>query len=193
MHIDYFFSTSISSLKNIELSTQMLPVANKYLADKSFITNTWGYKNTYSADSGLSNFEDITPFRNFVEQTGYEYLTAIGYDVSDLKFSTQIFVSEMVEGDCHALHSHPNSLLSGVFYLQVPEGSAPILFDDPRPFRKFVALPKLDNSTNWERIHFVPEDGLFLMWESWLDHEVPKNNSKDGRITMVFNLGRILN
>ena len=192
MHLDYFFPTSISSLKNTDWSTQMLQVAKKYLADSSFITNTWGYKNTYTADSGLSNFDDIAPFRNFVERTGYEYLTAIGYDVTNLKFSTQIFVSEMTAGDCHASHSHPNSLLSGVFYLQVPEGSAPILFDDPRPFRKFVALPKLENSTNWERIHFVPEDGLFLIWESWLEHEVPKNNSKDGRITMVFNLGRIM-
>lgn len=193
MHIDYFFPTSIFSLKNTELSTQILPIAKKYLADESFITNTWGYKNTYSADGGLSNFEDIIPIRNFIEQTGYKYLTAIGYDVDDLKFSTQIFVSEMVAGDCHALHAHPNSLLSGVFYLQVPEGSAPILFDDPRPFRKFVALPTSNNSTNWGRIHFVPEDGLLLMWESWLEHEVPKNNSKAGRITLVFNLGRILN
>ena len=140
MHVDYFFPTGISSLKNSELSAQMLPVAKKYLADKSFITNTWGYKNTYSPDDGLSIFNDIVPFKNFIEQTGYEYLTAIGYNVSDLKFSTQIFVSEMVAGDCHALHSHPNSLLSGVFYLQVPEGSAPILFNDPRPFRKFIAL-----------------------------------------------------
>lgn len=193
MHIDYFFPTSIASLKNIDLATQMLSVAKKYLANESLITNTWGYKNTYSADGGLSNFDDIAPFRHFVEKTAYEYLMSIGYDVCNLKFSTQIFVSEMLEGDCHALHSHPNSLLSGVFYLQVPKESAPILFDDPRPFRKFVALPKLVNSTNWERIHFIPEQGLFLIWESWIDHEVPKNNSKDGRITMVFNLGRILN
>ena len=97
MHIDYFFPTSISSSKNVELSTQMLSVAKKYLADNSLITNTWGYKNTYSADGGLSNFDDIAPFRNFLEKTGYDYLTAIGYDVSDLKFSTQIFVSEMVQ------------------------------------------------------------------------------------------------
>lgn len=193
MHVDYFFPTGISSLKNTSLSTQMLAVAKKYLADKSLITNTWGYKNTYSADGGLSDFGDITPFREFLEKSGYNYLTELGYDITDLKFSTQIFVSEMVEGDSHALHAHPNSLLSGVFYLQVPEGSAPILFDDPRPFRKFVALPKLDNSTNWERIHFVPEDGLFLIWESWLEHEVPKNHSKEGRITMVFNLGRVMN
>lgn len=193
MHIDYFFPTSIASLKNTNLSTQMLPVAKKYLADTSFVTNTWGYKNTYSADGGLSSFDDIAPFRQFVEQIGYEYLTSIGYDIYNLKFSTQIFVSEMIEGDCHASHSHPNSLLSGVFYLQVPVESAPILFDDPRPFRKFVALPQLVNSNNWERIHFIPEDGLFLIWESWIEHKVPKNNSKDGRITMVFNLGRILN
>jgi uncharacterized protein (TIGR02466 family) len=192
MHIDYFFSTGISSSKNTSLSTQMLPVAKKYLADESLITNTWGYKNTYSPDMGLSNFDDVGPFRLFLEQAGYDYLTKLGYDVTDLTFSTQIFVSEMKEGDAHALHTHPNSLLSGVFYLQVPTGSAPILFNDPRAFRKFVSLPKLSTSTNWERIHYVPEEGLFLIWESWLEHEVPKNYNKEGRITIIFNLGRIL-
>jgi uncharacterized protein (TIGR02466 family) len=192
MHVDYFFPTGITSLKNTELATQMLPVAKKYLADPDLITNTWGYKNTYTADSGISNFDDIAPFKDFIKQVGYSHLTTLGYDVTNLEFSIQIFVSEMIEGDSHALHGHPNSLLSGVFYLRVPEGSAPILFDDPRPFRKFLSLPKLTNSTNWERIHFVPEDGLLLIWESWLEHEVPRNFSKEGRITMVFNLGRIL-
>jgi len=192
MHIDYFFPTAISVSKNTQLATQLMPVAKKYLADDSFITNTWSYKNTYTADGGLSTFDDIAPFKEFIEQAGHNYLTELGYDVSDLTFSVQIFASEMRENDSHAAHTHPNSLLSGVFYLQVPPGSAPIVFDDPRSFRKFVSLPKLDNSTNWERVHFVPEDGLFLIWESWITHEVPRNFSKDGRITLVFNLGRAL-
>jgi uncharacterized protein (TIGR02466 family) len=193
MHIDYFFPTGISSLKNAELADQLLPIAKKYLADPNLITNAWGYKNTYTADSGISNFVDIIPFKEFIKQAGYSHLTTLGYDVTDLDFSVQIFISEMKLNDFHGSHTHPNSLLSGVFYLQVPEGSSPIVFDDPRSFRKFVSLPKLENSTNWERVHFVPEEGLLLIWESWLDHEVPKNNSKNGRITMVFNLGRILN
>lgn len=43
-------------------------------------------------------------------------------------------------------------------------------------------------TTSYEKIVMVPKNGLLLMWESWLDHEVPRNNS-DQRITLVFNLG----
>jgi uncharacterized protein (TIGR02466 family) len=99
----------------------------------------------------------------------------------------------MVEGDQHSLHTHPNSLLSGLLYLEVPEGSAPIIFSDPRPFRSMISLPKKgDALTNWENTIFKPEKGTFLIWESWLAHEVPKNFCKTGRITMVFNLGKIV-
>jgi uncharacterized protein (TIGR02466 family) len=98
----------------------------------------------------------------------------------------------MVEGDRHPLHTHPNSLLSGLLYLEIPEGSSPIIFSDPRPFRSMIALPKKgEKITNWEQVYFQPKQGTFMIWESWLGHEVPKNHSTKGRITMVFNLGKI--
>jgi uncharacterized protein (TIGR02466 family) len=76
-------------------------------------------------------------------------------------------------------------------YLQVPDGSAPIVFSDPRAFRNFISLPRINDApAGWEQVSFTPEVGLFLIWESWLAHEVPKNLSKEGRITMVFNLIR---
>jgi hypothetical protein len=56
-----------------------------------------------------------------------------------------------------------------------------------------IALPKKgDPLANWDKTIFNPEKGTFLLWESWLAHEVPKNHSKTGRITIVFNLGKIV-
>jgi uncharacterized protein (TIGR02466 family) len=80
--------------------------------------------------------------------------------------------------------------LSGVFYLNVNEKSAPIVFYDPRPFRKFVSLPRGNETlASCEKIMIIPETGLMLIWESWLEHEVLKNYS-DNRTTLVFNLGK---
>ena len=193
MDIQYYFPTSIAIEKNLELAEQLLPIAKKYLNDSSLLTNTWGYKNTFTPDAGISEFEDIKPFVDFIHAKGKEFLLKNGYDADKLDFSTQVFVSEMVDGDHHSVHTHPNSLLSGLLYLEVPEGSSPIIFSDPRPFRSMIALPKKgDALTNWEQTIFKPEKGTFLLWESWLAHEVPKNHSKTGRITIVFNLGKIL-
>jgi uncharacterized protein (TIGR02466 family) len=193
MDIQYYFPTAIAIEKNVLLAEQMLPVAKKYLSNESLLTYTWGYKNTFTAEAGIADFEDVKPFFNFINIKGKEFLVNNGYDADKLDFSTQIFVSEMVEGDQHSLHTHPNSLLSGLLYLEVPEGSAPIIFSDPRPFRSMISLPKKgDALTNWENTIFHPEKGTFLIWESWLGHEVPKNHSKTGRITIVFNLGKIV-
>ena len=193
MDIQYYFPTAIAVEKNLELAEQLLPIARKYLSDTSLLTYTWGYKNTFTPDAGISEFDDIKPFVDFIHVKGKEFLFKNGYDADRLDFSTQVFVSEMFEGDQHSVHTHPNSLLSGLLYLEVPEGSAPLIFSDPRPFRSMIALPKKGNAlTNWDKTVFNPEKGTFLIWESWLGHEVPKNNSKTGRITIVFNLGKIV-
>jgi len=191
MPANYYFPTVISSTIETELAKDMLVVARKYLDTPELLTNTWGYKNTYSAGSGIGAFNDVQPFVEYINFAAREFLLQAGYDPSGLSFKAQVFVSEMFENDYHAVHCHPNSLLSGILYLDVPEGSSPIVFTDPRPFRNFISLPRIgDAPASWEQVSFTPEPGLFLIWESWLAHEVPKNLSKSGRVTMVFNLVR---
>jgi uncharacterized protein (TIGR02466 family) len=193
MSIEYFFPTGIESRIETELADKMLPVAKKLLADEKLLTNTWGYKNTFTVGVGIEQYDITQPFVEFIHKAGKEYLTNLGYDSSDIEFTTQVFVSEMTDGDGHGPHTHPNSLLSGLLYLQVPVNSANIIFADPRPSRNFVSLPKLGSAkTNWDSVYIEPTVGLFLIWESWLSHHVPTNRSKEGRITMVFNLGRVV-
>ena len=79
-------------------------------------------------------------------------------------------------------------LLSGVFYLNMPEGSSPIQFYDPRPWRDTRVMPvKRETENNISSFNFNPSAGDFIMWESWLHHEVIPNKSND-RVTLVFNL-----
>jgi uncharacterized protein (TIGR02466 family) len=190
MSIDYYFPTAIYSEKLILLSHELLPIVNQYLNNNKMLTNHWGYKTTFKVDHGLENFQNIEIFNQLIQEKGRLFLNNLGYNTDGLNFTLQIFASNMTVNDYHAVHSHPNSLLSGIFYLDVEESSSPIIFHDPRPFRKFVALPRKNETTaSYEKIAYVPENGLLLIWESWLEHEVPKNNSKN-RITLVFNLGR---
>ena len=187
MNIHNLFSTKIAATMDEQLANLMLPVARKYLDDASMLSNTWGYKNTYNVDLGLEQFEDVEPFVSAVIKLSADYLENLGYDSTKIKLHPHIFVSEMFENDYHTRHAHAGSLLSGILYLQVPSGSSPIVFTDPRPHRDFLCLPKKDKAS--DQIFINPVTGLMLIWESWLNHEVPKNASKDGRITVVFNLG----
>ena len=191
MNIQFFFPTAICSVLDLELADRMLPIANKYLNDKKYLTYTWGYKNTYTSDNGIERKEEFLDFGNKIKKYGSEYMMKLGYDLSDDEFEIFIFASEMHKGDTHRIHTHQNAILSGVFYLSVPENSADINFYDPRPFRKFVSYPVVQQTeATWESVRFSPTKGLLLIWESWIEHEVPVNNSDDGRITLVFNMTR---
>lgn len=190
--INHYFPTAVFSEMNIPLAEAMLPVARKYLDDKEYIGNKWDYKNTFDKSWKLVEQPDIKPYTDYVTEKSKQFLDEIGYNSNAfVEWHKTVFVSEIFKNDNHEKHSHPNSTISGLLYLQVPENSAPLIFLDPRPHRDFVAIPKSLHNTaaNREKIVIVPRKGLFLAWEAWLPHAIPKsNNEGEGRITMVFNL-----
>jgi uncharacterized protein (TIGR02466 family) len=185
-----FFPTILASDTNQELAELMLPIAKKYLQQPELLSTLLDYKSTYDpSNKNIEKYKDSTPFINYLEMQCIEYLESTGYDSSKIKLSYQLFVSEMIAGDFHIAHVHPNSLLSGVFYLQAPLNSSPIVFSDPRLAKRMISLPKKEDTMfNENELVVFPKTGMFLMWESWLMHHVPKNHSVEGRITMVFNV-----
>jgi uncharacterized protein (TIGR02466 family) len=189
MKLNLYFPTVVGSVLNSELALLLLPRVEKLLTDSSLLTNQWGYKNTYS--KGIEKHEEIQEFVNFVKTNSVEFLKLNGYDHTEINLNIEIFASEMKNGDHHIRHTHPDSLLSGVFYLKVPTGSSKIIFHDPRNFREFTQIPVLQNTlNNYGEIYVDPHPGLFLIWQSWIPHEVPTNQNIEGRITLVFNVSK---
>lgn len=179
------FPTVIGGFTDKDLVKRLLPIAEKVLAEPENNTNTWAYKTSYSKDH--SSLPELKFFIDYAKETGKKYLGSLGY--KQINLNCEIFFSEMFEGDFHAAHEHPNTLLSGIVYLRVPEGSSKIRFHDPRFHNKVINLPVVEsNQANWLWYDIAPEEGLVLIWPGWLNHEVLKNQSKDGRLTAVFNL-----
>lgn len=190
MAIEHYFPTAIFFEKYPDLSTDLLPEVRLLLSSKETTTNHWGYSTTFKVEHGLERLSEFKFFNELIQSKSKEFLKLQGYDVSNLEFTSQIFASNMTVGDSHGLHTHPNALISGIFYLDVEETSAPIIFYDPRPFRKHVALPRGNETlASYEKLMIMPENGLMIIFESWLEHEVPKNESSN-RTTLCFNLGR---
>lgn len=190
MAIEHYFPTTIFFEKFLDLSKDLLPKAKILLSDEQATTNHWGYKTTFKVEHGLECLPEFKSFNELIQSKSKEFLALQGYNVSDLEFTSQIFASNMEIGDSHGLHTHPNALISGIFYLDVDETSSPIIFYDPRPFRKHVALPRGNETlASYEKLMIMPENGLMIIFESWLEHEVPTNKSPN-RTTLCFNLGR---
>jgi uncharacterized protein (TIGR02466 family) len=89
----------------------------------------------------------------------------------------------------HSGHVHPNSIISGTFYVEVPNGSGAIRFEDPRLPLMMSAPPRQKDAPE-ELQSFVsvePRPGLLLMWESWLRHEVLAGSGRGERLSISFN------
>jgi uncharacterized protein (TIGR02466 family) len=93
-------------------------------------------------------------------------------------------------GSSNKLHTHPFNYISGVFYLQVPPDSGPLVFWDPRPQNEVLLPPKKPEESIHisNRVSWAPKPNDLILFPSWLSHEVEKNNSTQERIVLSFNL-----
>jgi uncharacterized protein (TIGR02466 family) len=118
------------------------------------------------------------------------YVKSLQWDVPVHEIQlTRLWVNIMKPNTIHTMHIHPLSVVSGTFYLEVPTGSSPIKFEDPR-FNLFMGRPplKAKASPNLQSfLHFQPRPGDVILFESWMRHEVPLNTTSKNRISISFN------
>ena len=75
-------------------------------------------------------------------------------------------------------HRHPDSIISGILFLQVDDKSSKLYFQNPNNI-----YVKCDDD-----ICITPEPGLLLMWPSWLAHgSGDDTNMSTERIVVSFN------
>lgn len=123
-----------------------------------------------------------------------QYGKMLGYDYSSYKFG-QSWLSYKHPGQHHTMHSHPNSLISGVFYFGESVDKTPaIKFHKVEGgFNTACISPRLiDDKRKFKYAHkefsveFAP--GLLLLFPSYLHHSVPLNKSEAVRCSLAFNV-----
>lgn len=101
-------------------------------------------------------------------------------------FDLQSWVNLHDRGGFNFLHVHEGCLLSGSFYLQVPPGSGPFVFRDPRPGvvhgQVKGAVPN-----GYSDIRLAPEAGLLVLFPCWMEHFVEPHENDEPRIAIAFN------
>lgn len=107
---------------------------------------------------------------------------------------TCMWANVHTSGYRHQTHQHPNSYLSGVVYLNVPDTSnrGNIYFMDPRQAKNmqhgdFVGESGL-SSRYWE---YVPTTSLMILFPSWLEHGTQLFKSDEYRVSLSFNFSLI--
>ena len=109
-------------------------------------------------------------------------------DYSKVKINiTQSWINYNNKNTAHHHHSHPNSIISGVFFIVGDE--CPIAFDRYVKLFDNLRIPQTDFETyiTSERYRFSNEQGYMYLFPSTLKHSVQINQSDKTRISLSFN------
>lgn len=104
-------------------------------------------------------------------------------------FELQSWINIHDRGGFNFQHMHEGALLSGTFYLQVPEGSGVLAFKDPRP-GVLNSLAKGSGANAYKDIQLRPSAGLLVLFPHWLEHYVEPHSADTPRICIPFNVLR---
>ena len=113
----------------------------------------------------------------------------LAFDLARKPRLDSLWVNLLKPGAHHTSHLHPHSIVSGTLYVDVPEGSGSIRFEDPRSGLMMAAPPRRADARD-ELQPFatvVPRRALLLLWDSWLRHEVLPGTAKADRLSISFN------
>ena len=115
-------------------------------------------------------------------------LEICGMDTQDF-YITDSWIARTPPGGKHIIHNHPNSILSGTFYIDVPKDSALLFYTEVEMFKTFKFWFDYCKETDYNRtVYRVPvKTSDIVIFPSWLNHGVETNNSLDERIVIGFN------
>jgi len=141
-------------------------------------------KNTYVLD--LPGLENLKSFLK--SKLNYYAHNIVGVKKQNF-YITNSWTTRNKLGEKHHSHRHPNSMLSGVFYLEA-DGNSPLeISHRSRIFEDFRFLFEHDemnmyNSSSWKGL---VKTGSLIIFPSWLVHEAHENTSMIDRRVLGFN------
>jgi len=157
----------------------------------------WCDENNYPGYTSYASLSDLTWRSPFFEELKHLLDLHVNTFVEELDFDLEgrnlkledLWINILPEGGNHSAHIHPNSVISGTTYISMPSGSSAIKFEDPRHSMMMAAPSRIKDAKEYLKpfIYVNPSVGDVLLWESWLRHEVPANNSSEERISISFN------
>ena len=164
---------------------------NKFIKDfKNFkVKDTSEKKNITRATESkyILNDERFKELRKVLLQQFYSFKNeALLFNNTDFEITTSWLAVSST--NCEGVpHNHRNSFYSGVYYLKVPNKSGGIKFINYNT-SNFLIEPTTDNPLNTTEWRFNVQDDSLLLFPSEMYHTIMKNESKQKRISLAFNI-----
>jgi uncharacterized protein (TIGR02466 family) len=111
------------------------------------------------------------------------------YTGAELKFGN-FWININGNHDYNLIHDHQNSILSGVYYVSVPEDNMGDLVLHRGDNMEFFMTSKVEREftmSNALSATKQAKESTFYLFPSWVKHHVERNESNKERISIAFN------
>ncbi len=144
----------------------------------------------WHSETNLHHHSAFRPLCQTISRMALRCALALEFDFGRADMAIQsLWANRNGPGDYNAQHVHPNSFLSGSYYLTVPPDSGNIEIADPVRERVMDAYPlRADARHHMRRVEYRCREGLLIMFPSWLSHGVQPNRSHGMRYSLAFNI-----
>ena len=130
-------------------------------------------------------FEKIS---NLVIECAKIYCNNVGYKPHDL-YITSMWMNKFDIGQTIGPHTHTNSLLSGVYYMNsLPEQGGTDFFNPVSKMRNTISVSRDDTMFLADKVTSKAEPNKLILWPSYIEHRSEKNSTNKSRYTLSFNL-----
>jgi uncharacterized protein (TIGR02466 family) len=169
------------------------------IAEEDEAGQAWAEEHAYAGYTSYASLNDLawrnpafSALEKALDRHVAAYAEAAGFDLGARTLTCNSLWINILDPDgMHSGHIHPHSVVSGVYYVAVPEGASALRFEDPRLGMMMAAPQRRSDAPDMLAPFrsFAPAPGMVLLWESWLRHEVVANRADDPRVSISFNYG----
>ena len=134
--------------------------------------------------------EEVIFFINSISKNLNQTFQDMGWDTANNEIKiTNMWSIINYKNSFNARHIHPNNYISAAYYVKAPKNSGNIVFYDPRS-ENVIRTPIISktNKLNSNVFSVEVQEGLLVLFPSYLHHSVDINKSEKERIVISFNI-----
>jgi|TARA_R110000803_G_scaffold61862_2_gene121873 uncharacterized protein (TIGR02466 family) len=166
------------------------PISNKILNNKVVYRKNTG--NDASVDTYILEKTLYSDLKKECQSHLEEYYrTIINTKNNVTPYITQSWLNKTKEKGHHPLHTHPNSIISGVVYFNADPNKDNIRIQKPLGGHsyalQFLMYPKEYNAWNSNDFVLPVKSNSIILFPSYLPHSVDIKNSSNIRTSLSFN------
>lgn len=190
----YYAPLASSGLK--KLNGELLEESLKFsqIDDAGIEWSAKNYRGGYTSYGSVAHLHQVSTtfeiLQKNIDKHVRKYIKYLEMDVDPRQIQMRTcWINIMPAGAFHTMHIHPLSVISGTYYVQTPKNCSSIKFEDPRMVGFMASPPRKAKAQerNQRFIELKPQAGNLVLFESWMRHEVPQNQSDTERISISFN------